>query len=309
MDPLSDILTLLAVNRAIPLRFESRGPYALRFEAYEHIKFGAVLSGRFKLWVDGEPAPIRLEAGDCYLLTDGRPYRTYNAEDIAPADGTAFFNANRDADGVVRLGEAPPDKVVIGGRFTFDRDGAAWLREALPPIIHVSATAPEAAHLRATLGLLSGEAGGAAPGAAIIVDRLADILLVQAIRSHLALAPPETANWLAGVADPRLGRALRDFHADVAADWTVASLAQAAGMSRSAFAARFRARVGMAPLDYLTRWRMYRVRRDLLDTDQPFGVIARRNGYRSRTSCSQAFKRVHGHAPGDLRPARAAGLS
>src|SRR5882762_10758360 len=134
MDPLSDILTMLAVNRAIPLRFDSSGPYAMRFGPYEHVKFGAVLSGSFSLWVDGKPAPIRLEAGDCYLLTDGRPYRTFNSDGAAEIDGTAFFIANRDANGVVRLGDGPPDKVVMGGRFTFDREGAAWLREALPPV-------------------------------------------------------------------------------------------------------------------------------------------------------------------------------
>ncbi len=130
--------------------------------------------------------------------------------------------------------------------------------EALPPIIHIAASSPAAAPLRATLALLGLEAGGGAPGEAVVVDRLADILLVQALRAHLAAAGPEDASWLAGLADPRIGKALRCFHDDVAADWTVAQLAAAAGMSRSSFAERFRARVGMAPLDYLTRWRMVR---------------------------------------------------
>jgi AraC-like DNA-binding protein len=301
MDPLSDILTMLSVQRAIPLRFESRGPYAMRFGPYQHLKFGTVLFGHLRLWVDGQREPIRLETGDCYLLTDGRPYRTYNAEDIAEFDGTAYFIANRSIDGVVRLGDSPPDKIVIGGRFTFDEQGASWLREALPPIIHIKADAPEASALRDTLVLLGKETGGGAPGESVIIDRLADILLVQAIRAHLASAAPETANWLAGVADPKIGRALRTFHANVAHDWTVASLAQAAGMSRSSFAERFRARVGLSPLDYLTRWRMYRVRRALLDTDQSFATIAEHNGYQSRTSCSQSFKRIFGYAPGALR--------
>ncbi|HWT99792.1 MAG TPA: helix-turn-helix transcriptional regulator, partial [Terriglobales bacterium] len=103
---------------------------------------------------------------------------------------------------------------------------------------------------------------------------------------------------------PRIGRALKSFHDDVAADWTVASLAAAAGMSRSSFAERFRARVGMAPLDYLTRWRLQRVRRSLIETDLPFSTIAARNGYRSRSSCSQSFKRLFGYSPYDLRKGR-----
>ena len=301
MDPLSDVLTVLAVDRAAPLRFESSGPYAMRFGAYSHIKFGAVLSGHFSLSVDDQPEPIILQEGDCYLLTDGRAYRTYNSPDTAEFDGTAYFAANRSADGVVRLGDGPPDKVVIGGRFTFDEEGAAWLREALPPVIHIKADAPEAKPLRTTLTLLGQEAGCGAPGEGVIIGRLADILLVQALRAHLASAGPLASNWLAGMADPKIGRAMRAFHGDVGREWTVASLASEAGMSRSSFAEHFRARVGLSPLDYLTRWRMYRVRRALSDTDLPFGVIAERNGYQSRTSCSQSFKRAYGYAPGVVR--------
>jgi AraC-like DNA-binding protein len=301
MDPLSDILGEVAVERAIPLRFESRGPYAMRFGPYEHLKFGAVLSGAFRLWIDGEPAPLSLGPGDCYLLTDGRSYRTFVGEGQPEMDGTAYFEAHRDRDGVVRLGESPPDKVVIGGRFVFEHEGARWLRQALPGVVCIRAEAPEAAPLRATLSLMGAETGVGAPGRGVIFDRLADILLVQAIRAYLATAPSEVSNWLAGVADPQIGRALRAFHADVARNWRIASLAAEAGMSRSVFAERFRARVGLSPLDYLTRWRLYRVRRAMIETDEPFAAIAARNGYRSRTSCSQAFARRYGAPPGAWR--------
>ena len=166
----------------------------MRFGAYSHVKFGAVLSGQFRLSVDDQPEPIILQEGDCYLLTDGRPYRTYNPPDTAEFDGTAYFVANRSADGVVRLGDGPPDKVAIGGPFTFNEEGAAWLREALPPFIHIKADAPEAKPLRTTLALLGQEAGCGAPGEGVIIGRLADILLVQAIRAHLASAGPPASN-------------------------------------------------------------------------------------------------------------------
>lgn len=309
MDPLSDMLTMLTVKRAAQVRFESRGPYAMRFKGADHIKFGALLSGRVRLWIDGDLQPLQLEAGDCYLLTDGRPYRTFNANDVAEIDGDVFFAGARDADGVVRYGGGPPDKIVIGGRFVFDEEGAAWLRAALPSTIHIAAASAAAAPLRATLALLSAEAGYGAPGETVIVDRLADILLVQALRAYLAEVEPEHASWLAGLADPHIGKALRSFHDDVSAEWTVARLAVAAGMSRSSFAERFRARVGIAPLDYLTRWRMVRVRRSLLETDLAFATIAAQNGYRSRSSCSQSFKRMFGYSPYSLRADRSAGIS
>lgn len=301
MDPLSDILTMFAVQKVATIRFESAGPYALRFGAYDHVKFGAVLTGHTRLWVQGNPVPLELGPGDCYLLTDGMPYRTANSDDAVEVDGNSFFAGARGEDGVIRLGGDPPDKIVIGGRFVFDEEGAGWLREALPPMIHIEATSPAASALRDTLRLLGTEAGGGALGEGVVVDRLADILLVQALRAWLAEEGKTRAGWLAGLADPRLSRALRSFHKDVAADWSVASLAAAAGMSRSSFADRFKTVVGVPPLDYLTRWRMLRIRRALIATDLPFATIAGNNGYRSRTSCSQAFKRQFGYAPHELR--------
>jgi AraC-like DNA-binding protein len=301
MDPLSDILTMFTVQRVATIRFESSGPYALRFAGYDHIKFGAVLSGSLRLWVKGNPIPIELGPGDCYLLTDGLPYRTSNSENAQEIDGNIYFAGARGEDGTIRLGDGPIDKVVIGGRFVFDEEGAAWLRSALPPIIHIKASSPGAGPLRRTLELLGLEAGGGAPGENVIVDRLADILLVQALRAYLAENGPGQASWLAGLADPKLARAMRSFHNNVAADWSVASMASAAGMSRSSFAQKFKSVVGVAPLDYVTRWRMQRVRRALIETDLAFATIAEDNGYRSRTSCSQTFKRMFGHPPQDLR--------
>lgn len=301
MDPLSDILTMFTVQRVATIRFESAGPYALRFAGYDHIKFGAILSGSLRLWVEGNPIPVELGPGDCYLLTDGLPYKTSNSDEAPEIDGNVYFAGARGEDGTIRLGDGTVDKVVIGGRFVFDEEGAAWLRSALPRIIHIKASSPAAGPLRRTLELLGLEAGGGAPGENVIVDRLADILLVQALRAYLAENGPGQASWLAGLADPKLARAMRSFHNDVAADWSVASMASAAGMSRSSFAEKFKSVVGMAPLDYVTRWRMQRVRRALIETDLAFATIAEDNGYRSRTSCSQTFKRIFGHPPQDLR--------
>jgi Cupin len=222
VDPLSDILTMLTAQTVTQLRFESRGPYAMRFGAYEHLKFGAVLSGRFCLRLDSWAEPVEFEAGDCYLLTDGQPFRTFNGE--APEiDGLAYLEANRGPGGVVRLGENPPDKVVIVGQFRFDPEVVGWLRSALPPMIHIKADAPQAAPLRTTLSLLDAESRGAL-GESVIIDRIADILLVQALRAH-AKAEHQETGWLAGLGEPRIARALQAFHMDVAANWSVASLA------------------------------------------------------------------------------------
>ena len=308
MDTLSEILTSLTVERVATVRFESQGAFALRFAGYRRLKFGAVLLGRFTLQVDGD-TPLSLEEGDCYLQTDERAYTISNASERPAQSGDVFFATARDENGVVRLGEDEPERIMIGGCFIFDEQGDAWLRAALPLVVHIAASSSYSASLRTTLGMLRVETESAGAGQAIVVDRLVDILLVQALRAHSAATQASDASWLAGLADPRIGKALRRFHDAVDANWTVATLASAAGMSRSAFAARFHARVGMAPLEYLTRWRMVRIRRALIDSEVPFATIAARNGYRSRTSCSQLFKRTFGYTPNELRSATQAHIS
>ena len=106
------------------------------------------LCGSLSLHVDSEATPIRLKPGDCYLLTNGRPYRTYNAPDVEETDGAAFFASARDGDALVRLGASPSDKVVIGGRFIFDPEAIGWFRKALPATIHIRADAPQDEPLR-----------------------------------------------------------------------------------------------------------------------------------------------------------------
>src|ERR1700754_2883311 len=105
MDPLSDILTMFTVEHAVPMRFESSGPYAMRFGPFEHVKCSAVLLGHLYLLIEGQAEPVRLDAGDCYFHTDGRPYRTYNSLDAVEIDGADYFRENLDECGVVRLGD------------------------------------------------------------------------------------------------------------------------------------------------------------------------------------------------------------
>lgn len=303
MDPLSEILSVLTVERAAQVRFESRGPYAMRFSGVDHLKFGAVLEGTGMLSVGTDRQPIELEAGDFYLLTDGQPYRTGDPAKVHEIDGDAFFAANRDDDGVVRYGGDPADKVVIGGSVKFDSEAASWLRSALPAVILIKGTEAHAGPLRAALTLLANEIGSREPGQAVVIDGLTDVLIVQALRAHFASSGSSGKGWLAGLTDRRIGKALRKFHGAVGAAWTVEGLASEAGMSRSSFAAHFRDRVGMSPVDYVSRWRLHRVRRALVDTDLPFETIASQNGYASRASCSQSFKKLFGYSPRTVRSA------
>ena len=298
-DPLSDILSAMRVSRARTFRFESNKPYSLHFPEGQHLTYGTVVSGSFELCPVGIP-PIRVAAGDCWLLTDGTAYITRTG-DVPPIDGKSFFEANRDEAGIIRFGDGEPDLVVIGGRFSLDDVGAEWLRLALPLLIHIPGGSPAAVPLRATLAVLRHEAGSRAIGEKLVVARIAEILFVQALRAHLMLRGEQERSWLAGLTDPRLGRALRAFHAAVADNWTIARLAAEAGMSRSSFAEYFRRRSGLTPMEYVARWRLFRIRRALLEDNRPFAVAAADNGWQSRTSCSRAFRALFGTSPQQLR--------
>ena len=173
----------------------------------------------------------------------------------------------------------------------------------LPPVVHLPASSHDNPWFGSTLQHLAAETLGDQPGSAAIVDRLAEVLFVQAMRSHIrSMLDSESASWLRALTDPQIGEALRLMHDQPDRGWTVPTLASAVSMSRSAFAERFRRLVGETPLDHLTRWRMVRAAAMLRS---PWSVhmtsVAAAVGYESESSFGKAFKRVMGVAPGGYR--------
>jgi transcriptional regulator GlxA family with amidase domain len=148
---------------------------------------------------------------------------------------------------------------------------------------------------------MGAETAQAGFGAGLVIDRLGDALFIQALRAFCGDGRATTPGWVAGLADKRLERAIRAVHADLARPWTVEAMAQVAGASRSSFAARFKAVVGEAPLDYVTGWRIYRARVLLGSTDDSLARIADLVGYESEVSLSRAFRRSQGAPPGQWR--------
>lgn len=305
MDPLSDVLNLLHLRGASPSRMEAGGPWALRFRAYPYVKVGAVLTGSCVLAPDGTP-PLRLEAGDCYLLTGDRPYQVGSDPLQEPVDGHAVYQAARararSSSMTVRYGdpEAPDRAVVVGGSIEFDDVTAGLLLSSLPPTARIAADSPQAHVLRPTLQLLADETAEDRPGSAVMAASLTQILFLQALRAYLELtaeAGESGTGWLGGLSDPQIGAALGHMHQRPAHPWTVGELASAVGMSRSAFALRFRTLVGRPPLDYLLRWRIQRAAAALRGGDRTVASVAAEWGYASESAFSNAFKRVTGQPP------------
>ena len=304
MDPLSQVFSLLDVQSLATARLEAGGSWALRFAAKPYLKFNAVLRGCCWIELPGV-APCRLEEGDTFLLANAPPFVLSTAPGLPASDGTALFAGN--TSGVARHGG--DDTVLIGGGFVFGSEDARLLLDALPPFLHVPAQEPAAAILRRTLQLLDDELDSGRMGESLMTGRLADILLVQALRAHVAVNGPEAAGWIGALSDRRIGRAIRLMHAEIGRRWTVDALANAVGMSRSGFALRFTALVGVPPLEYLLRWRMQVARGALKRGDQSVAELAASLGYASESAFGNAFRRVVGHAPrryGAMRRAAAA---
>lgn len=297
MDPLSDVLKLLNVESTLSARLEAGDRWAIRFRGYKHVKFCAVMAGSCWLTLDRTSEPILLEAGDCYLLSQEVPYRLASSLDgIEEVEAEAVFKEARD--GVVRYG-GTARTIIIGGGLTFDETNAPLLLGLLPPIIHVRGGSDPATILKCLLPLLAQENAAFQLGSCLMADRLAHILFIQVLRAYVASEAP--SGWLGALADPKISHALRLMHGEVRRKWSLPELAAEVGMSRSSFAARFREYVGIAPLDYLKRWRMHLAAQALRDGNRPISSVAREAGYTFESAFSGAFKKVMGSSPHQYR--------
>jgi transcriptional regulator GlxA family with amidase domain len=210
--------------------------------------------------------------------------------------------APKNGSNVIHYGGGGAPTTIVSGWFRFGRMSVKPLRRLLPELILIKADQAQSLALHATLQLLAAEMGEPAPGTEVMVNRLADILLIQCVRAHIASGSENCkSGWLRAIFDPRIGAALKAMHERVEDSWTVETLAAAAGMSRSAFAFRFKELLGETPLEYLTNWRIYKATGLLQEDNKKLFEVARSVGYESDSAFSKAFKRVLGVAPREYR--------
>lgn len=292
MDPLSDMIALLRPRAAVSKPISARGQWGVRYAAHEAPGFTIVLAGEAWVRFDGRE-PIRLGTGDFLLLPTTPAFTLGSAPDIAgiPVEPSAEAVRHGEPDG-------EPDFVSLGGSFAFERVHAPLLLALLPDLIHIPASEGRASRFGRLMDLLAEECGADDPGKELIIRRMLEVLLVEALRWHGIGGRAMPAGLLNGMRDPALARVLQTIHADVRAGWTVAELAGIAGMSRSAFAARFGERLGCAPIEYLARWRMAIAKDALTRGVKSLGRIAEEIGYESASAFSTAFRKRLGCSPG-----------
>jgi AraC-like DNA-binding protein len=295
MDPLSDVLSLLKPRSYVSAGFDAGGDWCIQFsDQHGRIKCYAVVSGECWLTVQGVSEAVRLKTGDCFVLPSGRPFLLASDLALEPVDASAIFPPAR-AGGVVTY-NGGGDFFLIGSRFAIGGNHSGDLLRSLPPIVHIQRESDRTA-LRWAVERMMQELRQQEPGGFLIAEHLAHMMLVQALRLHLAEARGNGVGWFYGLADKQISAAITAIHAKPSYSWTLQALAEKAFMSRSAFAAKFKATVGETPMDYVVRWRMLLAADRLLSSDDPVSVVASSLGYESDSAFSTAFKRTMGCSP------------
>jgi AraC-like DNA-binding protein len=294
MDPLSDVLSLLKPRSYVSAGFDAGGQWSIQFPQNVGIKCYAVVSGECWLSVEGVPDAVRLKTGDCFLLPGGRPFRLASDLTLTPLDADTVFASARH--GGVASCNGGGDFFLVGSRFALTGNHAGILLGMLPPIVHIKKESDQAA-LRWSVERMMQELRERQPGGFLVAQHLAHMMLIQALRLHLAEGGNGGVGWLFALADKQIGAAITAMHADPAHHWTVQELAERVALSRSTFALKFKAMVGSSPMEYLTRWRMLLAGDRLANSSDPISAIALSLGYESESAFSTAFKRVMGCSP------------
>lgn len=292
-DPLSQVVTLLRPRAILAKGIEGAGRWAVRYNDLGQPGFCSVLEGSCRLSVDGHD-PVTLSAGDFVLLPVTPGFTMSGFEPATPVLIDSHAAATEAAGEEVRHGdpEGDPDVRLLGGHFLFDSPDAGLLVSLLPAMIHLRGVE----RLSLLVRLVAEEARADRPGRDLVLGRLVEIMLIEALRSMPGEdAPP---GLLRGLGDARLAQAMRQMHGDPAQPWTMAGLARHAALSRSAFFDRFVRAVGLPPMEYLLGWRMALAKDLLRRRDLALDDVARRVGYGSASTFSTAFSRHVGQPPG-----------
>jgi AraC-like DNA-binding protein len=309
VDALAAVLAAAGVRGTVAATVNAGAPWGLSLDPIPGAAFHAVTDGT--AWLRSGCGPdiwlmpgdiVLLPAGAAHILASGPEARTRSWDRLAAEQGLS-------AGGEITVGSGPVVTRILCASYHQDPAITLPLLTLLPEVLHIPASRATPG-LGTALRLLAHELGQPQPGAAAVLNRVVDILLVQVLRVWLARAAPSgPASWLSALTDPVAGPALASLHAEPGRAWTVGSLAAGIGVSSATLTRRFTARVGMSPGAYLTRWRMDLAAQRLRDTDDTVGAIARGLGYTSEYAFNRAFARYRSVPPGRYRSqARPAGF-
>lgn len=324
MDVLSQVLSAVRLTGSVYFDVAATSPWvaeappsaeiadAIMPGAQHAIEYHVVTRG--SCWitiVDGEPfEPVKLEEGDIAVIPHGEPHAVSSAPGMRAELNMAIHRRRGDdfaAPFKLTTGtNGPSDAHLICGFFTCDVRPFNPLLEALPRFMRLGRDDSPASKelLEQFIRFAAAETGNKRAGGQSILNRLSELMFIEAIRAQMDRLADSNTGWLAGLQDPLVGRALTLLHARPAHSWTLEELAAESGASRSGLADRFGQLMGYAPIQYLTRWRMQLAAKRLTDTSAKIAAVAQEVGYDSEAAFSRAFKKFSGRSPSQWRSGR-----
>ena len=315
MDALSDVLRAVRLTGAIFFDIRASEPWVAEtplgeaivgtmFPGSEHlISYHVITQGHCWACVPGEP-PMELEAGDIIVLPHGDTHVLSSTPGLRRTPDMSLYRIPKDGQLPISISMGDSQEThahFVCGFLGCDARPYNPLLTALPRVIRVSDHVSGA--LAAYVQFALAESNGPRLGGQAVLGRLSELMFVDVVRRYLETLPPDRTDWLAGLRDPFVGRALGALHRNPAREWTIETLARKVGLSRSALAERFTQFVGQPPMQYLTNWRMQLAANHLLSGTESIAVIANRVGYESEAAFSRAFKKAVGKPPSQWRRA------
>jgi AraC family transcriptional activator of mtrCDE len=302
MDLLTDVLSTLRLRGTVYFHADFHSPWGMDIKGGQFANFHIVTAGQCWVSWENQDGALLLNEGDLVVFPHGQRHIVCDnpEHEALPAEEMLAKSRSGD-DNRVHYGGDGHTTSLICGHFEYDRSLQHPLLSALPTAIHLSAQdTADADWVNTVARMTISESSSSRQGSSAIVDRLAEILLVQLIRSYMDQISDEEG-FLAALGDQAIGAALKHMHGQPAHPWDVQQLAKLGGLSRSVFASRFSQQLGVGPMQYLTNWRMQQAAELLVNSRYSTAQIAERIGYASEWSFAKAYKRAFGVGPGAYR--------
>ncbi|WP_176489039.1 AraC family transcriptional regulator [Rhizorhabdus dicambivorans] len=305
---MSEIFSSIRIDGSALAEMRCGGDWGVDMGAGDGIIFHYITEG--ECWLLGGTTPTRLSAGDlvvamhwpAHALASSPESPLQTALDLVTENHSEFWTGGTlDRPNILTAGTDTPDVRLLCSLFTLKGRGASILIDRLPALMHLSAKDQSLAPpLRMALDFIHYESQTTRPGYVAVASRLVDLLFIQVLRAVIE-QPTIQIGLLAGLADPNVSRALAAIHSSPSSNWTVATLAREACLSRTTFAERFRQMVGLTPIQYVGRWRMT-IAEDLLSqSNQTIEQIRTQLGYGSSFVFARAFRAHSGQSPREYR--------
>jgi AraC-like DNA-binding protein len=315
MDVLSEVLKTVKLDGALFYNGEFSAPWCFRSPASRAVApylsrhsgqviiFHLLTEGRGYAHVEGETKKLLLNAGDIVIFPHGDPHFLGNGSPVKPVDNEQELHRIL-SQGLTlsRFGGGGEITRFVCGYLVCEPQLSRVFLGGLPPVLKINIRNDDSGQwLENSIRYSVGNADASSPGGEAVIAKLSEVLFVEALRRYIAQLPPEQTGWLAGVRDPEVGKALALMHRKPAHPWTIASLANDAGISRSVLAERFRRYLSETPIAYLTRWRLQLGAQMLKSTSSSVAQVAAEVGYESEPAFNRAFKREFGLPPARFR--------